>query len=215
MSIVYWEKISWKSDPVSLLQATECSNKVNSLSQSLPYHILDTSQSLCTFLILTSETFCPAMTFKSLRSGWFLLCYKLRRLPLPTPDTMLASDDRCFPWYSLGRDYVTKQWENACRFPYDMSSLNLQAHCSSSSPLTCTLFHLQGLLSILRRLKQSPEQEVRLLLLGLDNSGKTTLLKQLAAEDISHITPTQVCVCTHQTSTNLVTQWRSFHSCHK
>uniref|UniRef100_A0A3P9PIV0 ADP-ribosylation factor-like protein 3 n=1 Tax=Poecilia reticulata TaxID=8081 RepID=A0A3P9PIV0_POERE len=50
---------------------------------------------------------------------------------------------------------------------------------------------LQGLLSILRRLKQSPEQEVRLLLLGLDNAGKTTLLKQLAAEDFSHITPTQ------------------------
>ncbi|XP_062340380.1 ADP-ribosylation factor-like protein 3 [Osmerus eperlanus] len=48
-----------------------------------------------------------------------------------------------------------------------------------------------GLLSILRRLKQSPDQEVRLLLLGLDNAGKTTLLKQLASEDISHITPTQ------------------------
>uniref|UniRef100_A0A8C7YV90 ADP-ribosylation factor-like protein 3 n=1 Tax=Oryzias sinensis TaxID=183150 RepID=A0A8C7YV90_9TELE len=48
-----------------------------------------------------------------------------------------------------------------------------------------------GLLSILRRLKQSPDHEVRLLLLGLDNAGKTTLLKQLAAEDISHITPTQ------------------------
>lgn len=56
----------------------------------------------------------------------------------------------------------------------------------------CSLIHLQGLLSILRRMKQSPEQEVRLLLLGLDNAGKTTLLKQLAAEDISHITPTQV-----------------------
>uniref|UniRef100_A0A672IVF9 ADP-ribosylation factor-like protein 3 n=1 Tax=Salarias fasciatus TaxID=181472 RepID=A0A672IVF9_SALFA len=40
-------------------------------------------------------------------------------------------------------------------------------------------------------LKQSPDQEVRLLLLGLDNAGKTTLLKQLAAEDITHITPTQ------------------------
>ncbi|XP_074546256.1 ADP-ribosylation factor-like protein 3 isoform X1 [Halichoeres trimaculatus] len=50
---------------------------------------------------------------------------------------------------------------------------------------------VEGLLSILRRMKQSPEQEVRLLLLGLDNAGKTTLLKQLAAEDISHITPTQ------------------------
>ncbi|KAK9973973.1 hypothetical protein ABG768_022086 [Culter alburnus] len=48
-----------------------------------------------------------------------------------------------------------------------------------------------GLLSVLRRLKHSPEQEVRILLLGLDNAGKTTLLKQLASEDISHITPTQ------------------------
>lgn len=51
---------------------------------------------------------------------------------------------------------------------------------------------MQGLLSIFRRLKQSPEQEVHLLLLGLDNAGKTTLLKQLAAEPISRITPTQV-----------------------
>ncbi|XP_051522685.1 ADP-ribosylation factor-like protein 3 isoform X2 [Myxocyprinus asiaticus] len=48
-----------------------------------------------------------------------------------------------------------------------------------------------GLLSVLRRLKNSPEQEVRILLLGLDNAGKTTLIKQLASEDISHITPTQ------------------------
>lgn len=61
----------------------------------------------------------------------------------------------------------------------------------------CTLIPPQGLLSILRRLKQSPEQEVRILLLGLDNAGKTTLLKQLAAEDISHITPTQVQIFTN------------------
>ncbi|KAL4699180.1 hypothetical protein H8959_011837 [Pygathrix nigripes] len=49
----------------------------------------------------------------------------------------------------------------------------------------------KGLLSILRKLKSAPDQEVRILLLGLDNAGKTTLLKQLASEDISHITPTQ------------------------
>uniref|UniRef100_A0A5F8A023 ARF like GTPase 3 n=1 Tax=Macaca mulatta TaxID=9544 RepID=A0A5F8A023_MACMU len=48
-----------------------------------------------------------------------------------------------------------------------------------------------GLLSILRKLKSAPDQELRILLLGLDNAGKTTLLKQLASEDISHITPTQ------------------------
>ena len=34
---------------------------------------------------------------------------------------------------------------------------------------------------------------MRILLLGLDNAGKTTLLKHLASEDISTITPTQVC----------------------
>ncbi|CAH8511543.1 unnamed protein product [Schistosoma mattheei] len=48
-----------------------------------------------------------------------------------------------------------------------------------------------GLLSLLRRLKSKPEQEIRILLLGLDNAGKTTLLKHLASEDITQTTPTQ------------------------
>ncbi|XP_076436838.1 ADP-ribosylation factor-like protein 3 [Babylonia areolata] len=48
-----------------------------------------------------------------------------------------------------------------------------------------------GLLSLLRKLKSSPDKELRILLLGLDNAGKTTLLKSLASEDVSHITPTQ------------------------
>ena len=51
---------------------------------------------------------------------------------------------------------------------------------------------VMGLLLILRKLKSTPDQEVRIVLLVLDNGGKTTLLKQLASEDISHITPTQV-----------------------
>jgi len=51
---------------------------------------------------------------------------------------------------------------------------------------------IQGLLSLLRKLKSAPEQELRILLLGLDNAGKTTLLKHLANEDVNHITPTQV-----------------------
>lgn len=50
---------------------------------------------------------------------------------------------------------------------------------------------MQGLLSILRRFRSNPVRELRILLLGLDNAGKTTLLKKLASEDISHITPTQ------------------------
>ncbi|KAI5694090.1 hypothetical protein M8J76_002593 [Diaphorina citri] len=48
-----------------------------------------------------------------------------------------------------------------------------------------------GLLAILKKLRSSPEKELRILILGLDNAGKTTILKTLASEDISHITPTQ------------------------
>eukprot|EP01135_Chromosphaera_perkinsii_P008932 Nk52_evm42s1524 gene=Nk52_evmTU42s1524 len=47
-----------------------------------------------------------------------------------------------------------------------------------------------GLLTLLRKLKRN-DREVRILLLGLDNGGKTTLLKSLASEDITQITPTQ------------------------
>mmetsp|Transcript_4480 Transcript_4480/g.14602 ORF Transcript_4480/g.14602 Transcript_4480/m.14602 type:complete len:177 (-) Transcript_4480:978-1508(-) len=48
-----------------------------------------------------------------------------------------------------------------------------------------------GLLSLLRKLKKS-EGEARILVLGLDNAGKTTILKKLSEEDITTITPTQV-----------------------
>ncbi|XP_044755235.1 ADP-ribosylation factor-like protein 3 isoform X2 [Coccinella septempunctata] len=47
-----------------------------------------------------------------------------------------------------------------------------------------------GLLSILKKLRQSPEKELRLLLLGLDNAGKTTILKIMASEDVTQVTPT-------------------------
>ena len=41
-------------------------------------------------------------------------------------------------------------------------------------------------------MKTKSGQEVRILTLGLDNAGKTTLLKSLASEEINQITPTQV-----------------------
>jgi len=47
-----------------------------------------------------------------------------------------------------------------------------------------------GLLTLLRRLKKD-DKEARILVLGLDNAGKTTILKKLSDEDISHIMPTQ------------------------
>jgi len=46
-----------------------------------------------------------------------------------------------------------------------------------------------GLLSILKKLKEK-EKEVRLLMLGLDNAGKTTILKKFNGEDINTISPT-------------------------
>lgn len=47
-----------------------------------------------------------------------------------------------------------------------------------------------GLLSLLRKLHRT-DKEARILVLGLDNAGKTTILKKLSDEDITHIMPTQ------------------------
>ena len=46
-----------------------------------------------------------------------------------------------------------------------------------------------GLLTILKKVRQK-EKEVRVLVLGLDNAGKTTVLKKFNGEDISTISPT-------------------------
>ena len=48
-----------------------------------------------------------------------------------------------------------------------------------------------GLLALLRSFRAKESKECRILLLGLDNAGKTTILKQLSAEDITQVTPTQ------------------------
>ena len=47
-----------------------------------------------------------------------------------------------------------------------------------------------GLLKLLRGLKKS-DKEARILVLGLDNSGKTTILKALSEEETQNIMPTQ------------------------
>ena len=46
-----------------------------------------------------------------------------------------------------------------------------------------------GLLSILRKLKEK-EKDVRILMLGLDNAGKTTILKKFNGKDINSVSPT-------------------------
>merc|ERR1712167_374361 len=51
-------------------------------------------------------------------------------------------------------------------------------------------FRKMGLLNLLRQLRKN-DQEARILMLGLDNAGKTTILKKLGDEDVSHVQPTQ------------------------
>lgn len=46
-----------------------------------------------------------------------------------------------------------------------------------------------GLHTIIRKTKRR-EKEMRLLMVGLDNAGKTTVVKRLNGEDISSISPT-------------------------
>ncbi|KAI6035637.1 GTP-binding protein [Pisolithus orientalis] len=46
-----------------------------------------------------------------------------------------------------------------------------------------------GLLTIIRKSRRK-EKEMRILFLGLDNAGKTTILKKISGEDISSISPT-------------------------
>ncbi|KAI9137865.1 ADP-ribosylation factor family-domain-containing protein [Paraphysoderma sedebokerense] len=46
-----------------------------------------------------------------------------------------------------------------------------------------------GLLTILKKLRQK-EKEMRILMLGLDNAGKTTILKRINGEDVNTVSPT-------------------------
>eukprot|EP00434_Breviolum_minutum_P004567 symbB.v1.2.004030.t1/scaffold227.1/size261201/16 len=47
-----------------------------------------------------------------------------------------------------------------------------------------------GLIGLLKKMKKD-DAEARILVLGLDNAGKTTILKTLTSEDITHTMPTQ------------------------
>ena len=49
--------------------------------------------------------------------------------------------------------------------------------------------HIMGLLTIIKKVK-AKEKEVRVLMVGLDNAGKTTIVKRVNGEDISTISPT-------------------------
>ena len=68
------------------------------------------------------------------------------------------------------------------------SSKSFSKHSSYNSD--CVVFRVaMGLLKIIRKVKRR-EREMRLLMLGLDNAGKTTVLYKFIDEDISDIPPT-------------------------
>eukprot|EP00239_Pterosperma_sp_CCMP1384_P007870 CAMPEP_0197854654 /NCGR_PEP_ID=MMETSP1438-20131217/25070_1 /TAXON_ID=1461541 /ORGANISM="Pterosperma sp., Strain CCMP1384" /LENGTH=172 /DNA_ID=CAMNT_0043469475 /DNA_START=227 /DNA_END=742 /DNA_ORIENTATION=+ len=46
-----------------------------------------------------------------------------------------------------------------------------------------------GLLTVIKKVK-AKEKEIRILMVGLDNAGKTTIVKRINGEDISTISPT-------------------------
>ena len=46
-----------------------------------------------------------------------------------------------------------------------------------------------GLLSVIKKVKAS-ERELRILMVGLDNAGKTTIVKRINGEDFSSVSPT-------------------------
>ncbi|XP_065560820.1 ADP-ribosylation factor-like protein 2 [Artemia franciscana] len=64
-----------------------------------------------------------------------------------------------------------------------------QPFANDTQSVRITGQYRMGLLTIIRKLKQK-EKEVRILMLGLDNAGKTTILKKFSGEDISTISPT-------------------------
>ncbi|VDM98659.1 unnamed protein product [Thelazia callipaeda] len=72
---------------------------------------------------------------------------------------------------------------------YKLNHLVLKVEWTSNLSSVTIDINLMGLLEILRK-QRLREKEVRIIILGLDNGGKTTVLKRLNGEDIDQITPT-------------------------
>lgn len=73
-------------------------------------------------------------------------------------------------------------------------SCKLSSHIRNRTPLLLTTNFSKpsqgmGLLSIIRKIKKK-EKEMRILMVGLDNSGKTTIVLKINGEDTSVISPT-------------------------
>uniref|UniRef100_A0A8C4R2E9 ADP-ribosylation factor-like protein 14 n=1 Tax=Eptatretus burgeri TaxID=7764 RepID=A0A8C4R2E9_EPTBU len=65
----------------------------------------------------------------------------------------------------------------------------ISRRCMTSSPDNEGGHNFKPIFTILKKMKEK-EREVRILMLGLDNAGKTTILKKFNGEDINTISPT-------------------------
>ncbi|KAG5452704.1 ADP-ribosylation factor-like protein 2 [Clonorchis sinensis] len=91
---------------------------------------------------------------------------------------------RFIPFDIFTRSSVTSTLDLEASY---LSSLPVRSYDSTPSP--SKVWSEMGLLTILKKLKQK-EREVRILILGLDNAGKTTIVKKFNGEDINSISPT-------------------------
>ena len=71
---------------------------------------------------------------------------------------------------------------------YD-STASSQQPTAKFKNFTQNLRHQMGLLTLLKKLKRL-EKETRLLILGLDNAGKTSIVAKLSGESLTGISPT-------------------------
>ena len=83
----------------------------------------------------------------------------------------------------------TVKYRNRNAFCPRFSPSALAERTASRSRTRAAESSAMGLLTILKKVKQK-EREVRILMLGLDNAGKTTVVKKFNGEDIDLISPT-------------------------
>lgn len=100
------------------------------------------------------------------------------------PCTAAAKLDVCLPPVTATLACLLSSLHALCPFLTSLPLLLERQHCPATYLPTLPL-PPQGLLSLLRNLKKDSE-EFRVLMLGLDNSGKTTALKKLAGVRLCH-----------------------------